>query len=107
MMIRQFTWALLLATVMSVQSNGQTLVFDRGVQTSSGRTVSWIKDDKAFVADDFRIGNSGEVWMIDRIRTWVVLDPANSPADLYSNLTLFGGLVDPANSNKPRPAEDC
>jgi len=39
--------------------------------------------------------------MIDRIRIWVV------PTDKPTTVTLFGGLVDPANSDKPKPPEDC
>src|SRR5689334_11740963 len=109
MMTRRLTWFSLFTILFSIQAHAQVLVADRGPQHSTGHgSVGWTRDDKALLADDFQIGKQGEVWMIDRVRTWVVVKSArNTPADLYSNLTLLGGLVDPANSNKPKPPEDC
>src|SRR5215467_9989610 len=107
-MMRRFLLLMTLGLAACVPSFAQALVFDRGPQTPPHRAAAWTKDAKGLVADDFRIGKSGEIWMIDRIRVWAVVHSAKAvPAELYSNLTLFGGLVDPANSNKPRPPEDC
>src|SRR5262249_45850628 len=59
--------------------------------------------------DDFRVGKKGESWMIDRLRVWAIANagPNAILGDLYSKMTLFGGLVDTANTNQPRSPEDC
>jgi len=50
------------------------------------------------VADAFRIGASGEVWMIDAIRVWLVPPSAacsRNPADRFEKISLMGALDNP------------
>ncbi len=110
-------WFLLLVLAFSTAGLGQTQVFERGIPkpdaafaTSELRSIDWTQDNKAFVTDDFHVGNKGEVWLVDTIRTWVVtdsnLDAPGVLSDLYSKVTLYGGIADPDFSKEPK-APDC
>jgi len=66
-----------------------------------------------FEGDHFQIGSKGEVWVIDRIRTWVAGDAREigprKLGDLYGQITLFGGIEAEAPApGQPPPIEcDC
>jgi len=87
-------------------ANGQSLVVDRGLppdtaSASPALRAGWEKPGQAFVADTFRFGATGEVWIIDHIRIWAVPDVPSGSAralgDLFSNIAIYGGIaVDPA-----------
>src|SRR5205807_10541209 len=102
-MSRRITLSLMFAILITATSRADSLVFNRGLANSPSQSVAWTKDAKAFLADDFRIGKKGESWMIDRLRMWSLSAPGSNamPGDLYSKMTLFGGLVDTANSKQP------
>jgi hypothetical protein len=85
----------LLPTILKAQA----LVFERVVSTSPQYIRS--KDDKSFLADDFRVGKKGEGWMIDRVRIWAARDGS------YSAVTLFGGLLEPTLGKQAKSANDC
>src|SRR5262245_43306878 len=102
------TVRLLLFLLAPAILHAQFLIFERRTPSSPTPSLGW-KDDKAFLADDFRVGQKGETWMIDKVRAWMVLPSGSNstPETLYSKITLFGGIVDTANSKVPRPADDC
>ena len=86
------------------------LLFDRGLpfkninhEAGEGRSnVRWTAgfDNQNFYSDDFSIGELGERYRVDHIRTWVVLGyreddlPAepNEVGDWFSEVRLLGGL---------------
>lgn len=90
-------WLGLAATV-----SGQAPMVDRGLRSTPGAAGSatragWDKPGEGFVADSFRVGAAGEVWVIDRIRIWAAPDaPPQTLGDLYEQITLYGGLEDMA-----------
>lgn len=83
----------------------QTLVVDRplGDQPPMAQPVE--RGAKGGYADSFRIGASGEVWMIDAIRVWAI--PDSSPecpreiGDRFEKITLFGALDNPPVPGQP------
>ena len=83
----------------------QMLVVDRGISkgTDAGLRVGRIKG-AGFVADHFRMGASGEIWIIDTIRVWGRPDGSAKLGDLFENVTLFGGIeAGPLSPGQP----DC
>ncbi|MDV3353205.1 hypothetical protein QGP82_31315 [Leptothoe sp. LEGE 181152] len=97
--------------VLSIaQSARAELLFDRGLpfkhinnEAGEGRSnVRWAAgfDNQNFYGDDFSIGELGECYRIDHIRTWVVLGyreddlPAEpgEVGDWFSEVRLLGGL---------------
>jgi hypothetical protein len=59
-----------------------------------------VEQEKGFLGDAFRLGSSGENWMIDSIRVWAVPDAAPAcsmvkPGDRIEKLTLYGALYNP------------
>lgn len=84
-MIRIVTLSCLL--VWPAIAGGPSLVVDRGLpqvnlNTPSGdarSNIRWSWYDHGFVGDDFAVGQPGERWVIDAIRTWTV--PGNQVAD--------------------------
>jgi hypothetical protein len=79
------------------------LVVDRGLpqvnlNTPSGdarSNIRWSWYDHGFIGDDFAVGQSGERWVIDAIRTWTVpgnqiTDPQRL-GDLYQDVRLYFG----------------
>jgi hypothetical protein len=62
----------------------------------------------AFVADEFSVGREGETWMIDRLRLWIVLDPAAARArtlgEVFRTVSLYGGVAPETDSD---PADNC
>lgn len=92
---------------------GSSLVFDRGLPTANlnldadadpgndsarSNIVIWA-GETTVIGDDFTIGNSGESWIIDRVRVWTddyetwEGNPI-SFADEFNNLRLYGSLAD-------------
>jgi hypothetical protein len=59
-----------------------------------------------FVADEFQVGKKDQVWRIDRLRTWIVLEPGANLRQRYQKIALYGGLVD-ALAADPKPAAEC
>jgi hypothetical protein len=96
--------------VWGTQPSGQMLMVDRGVTPGGvrlGRT-----DRAGFIGDHFQIGEPGEVWIIDAIRTWSSFDETGSsvkPADLFEKVMLLGGIEVPAPQpgQPPEPECDC
>ena len=76
------------------------LLVDRGLPGAISQAVSqrvgWNVTGGVFVTDHFVIGQRGESWVIDRIRTWGVpgLTPGGNAAlgDLFERVALYGGL---------------
>jgi hypothetical protein len=109
--------AAFLAIALPASLRGQTLVVDRnspGLSEISPnaalQSASWRQNDKAFLADDFHLGKTGEIWFIDTIRTWIVTDEdLAGPGvlnNLYSKITLLGGIAD-SNFSRDAKAPDC
>lgn len=83
------------------------LVVDRGLpranwNNDAGVTaranVRWTLYGQGFVGDDFTIGRSGEHWVVDTLRVWVVpgafeSDPATL-GDVYQDVRLYVGGAD-------------
>ena len=113
LILRIVSMAGLLAFAVSLSA--QVLVLDRSdtlrpAPTSELYRIGWTKDHQSFVGDDFKIGAEGEVWIINAIRTWVVLEADSGhprfPGDLYEKITLYGGIAsDPAADNPGRNPE--
>lgn len=88
----------------------QIILVDRGlpsgaapeVRPRSGLHPGWPKDGQYFLGDDFSVGASGEVWIIDTIRTWAFADDAPKP--LFDKITLYGGL---AGQPIPKEQAEC
>jgi hypothetical protein len=88
--------------------SAQPPVVNRGLHDALGAAsglAGWDKPGHGFVAATFRIGASGEVWIIDHIRTWAAPDsvspPPSAPGDLYSAITLYGGIeMDPVEASQ-------
>ena len=86
--------------------SGQMLLVDRGLPPGNLNSAAgparanlrleWNREDnQGFVGDVFQVGAPGEVWRIERVRTWAVPDDRNPGAalgDLYSRIALYGGL---------------
>jgi hypothetical protein len=81
-------FAFLMTLAMPGFAADPVLVVDRGLpqvnlNNASGpvrSNVRWGWHDHGFLGDDFTIGQPGERWVIDAIRTWAV--PGNSSANL-------------------------
>lgn len=59
-----------------------------------------------FPTDGFRVGEAGEVWVIDRLRTWGEVVNGARIGDGFEKLMLFGGM----EAKPPAPGEvecDC
>ncbi len=79
------------------------LVVDRGLPTAnlnntagpSRSNVRWANDDHGFLGDDFVIGNPGERWVIDGIRTWAVAGKMSNSqqriGDFFQDIRLYFG----------------
>jgi hypothetical protein len=73
------------------------LLVDRGLPSRApALRVGWGEKDGAFVTDHFALGDPGELWVIDKVRTWAVpgLEPGNPDTlgDWFDRVTLYGGL---------------
>jgi hypothetical protein len=104
-----FRIAILLTLVMPLWA--QRPVFDRGIPGSAvPRTVNWAKTDGSFLADDFNIGQKGEIWHIDAVRVWIVseanLDDPTVFKSVYSKIALLGSIAD-TNFSKESKAPEC
>jgi hypothetical protein len=66
-----------------------------------------------FIADHFQVGERGEIWIVDAIRTWATADANGAPGRklpaLFQKLTLFGGIEapPPEPAQPPQPECDC
>jgi hypothetical protein len=82
----------------------QTLVVDRPLAEPLSRQAIE-RPGHGFTGDFFRIGASGEVWMIETIRLWAI--PARGPAcgrelgDSIEKITLLGALDNPPVPGQP------
>jgi hypothetical protein len=66
----------------------------------SRSNIRWSWYDHGFIGDDFTVGQPGEHWVIDSIRTWTVpgsqaIDPERL-GDLYQDVRLYFGGPDSA-----------
>jgi len=91
-------------TLAAVAADPSALVVDRGLPQANWNNaagvaersnVRWTLYEQGFVADEFRLGEPGERWVVDRIRVWAVpgakgVDPA-ALGDFYSKVELFVG----------------
>lgn len=91
-------------TLAAVAADPAALVVDRGLPQANWNNaagvaersnVRWTLYEQGFVADEFRLGEPGEKWVVDRIRVWAVpgakgVDPA-ALGDFYSRVQLFAG----------------
>jgi hypothetical protein len=77
---------------------GAALLVDRGLPgvRSAPLLVGWSENEGVFVTDHFTVGEPGELWVIDKVRTWAVpdLQPGrpDTLGDLFERVTLYGGL---------------
>lgn len=92
------------ATMAALAADPSTLVVDRGLpqanwNNAAGVTersnVRWTLYEQGFVADEIRLGEPGEKWVVDKVRVWTVpgargIDPATL-GDFYSNVRLYLG----------------
>src|SRR5437879_4436400 len=88
----------------------QMLVVVRGISKTADSAVRIGRTKGAgFVADHFRIGAPGEIWVIDAIRAWTRPESSAKLGDLFANVTLFGGIeaVPPPPGQPPEPDCDC
>lgn len=106
MMIR--TALILMSAASLAPALHAALIFDRGLPTANANNVvvasrsnvAW-GDFPAFdstfsmnwtYGDDFRIGSSGQSYLVSSLRVWIVGDASGTPMDqLFSSLTLLGG----------------
>jgi len=89
---------------------GQFLLVDRELQNPAQRSISPGLEGMqgaGFLADRFSVGVTGEVWVIDRLRTWGRVEKGSVRIGEWSKkVALFGGL----EANPPTPGElecDC
>jgi hypothetical protein len=98
------TLAILVATPLAAQ----VLVVDRA-PVPGAISSQPVERDGGFFGDAFRVGGSGETWMLDAIRLWTPAAPPDScPAELgdrIAKLTLLGALDNPPVPGQP--ACDC
>lgn len=88
----------------------QVLVADRGLPPGKPASQPIELAGKGFLGDSFRVGNAGEVWMIDTIRLWATpkIEAASCSQNLGDHLekiALLGAL-----ENQPVPGQpecDC
>ena len=80
---------LLLASACLFSLPAQTLVVDRAPADRSPIPQPVDRGSKGSYADAFRIGATGEVWMIDAIRLWTL------PHSQVQKVSLFGALDNP------------
>ena len=106
--VRKRGWLWFVATLFLVNQCvfSQTLLLDRGVPPGDNARTAEPAPGAAggsLVGDDFTIGREGEIWVIDRIRTWVSASTASSTdlGALFQEITFLGGLA-----NDP-PAPEC
>ncbi len=94
-----------LALGLNTPSPDAVLIVDRGLPgTGSENAVSqpvrqrvgWNLTGGVFVTDDFVVGQRGESWVIDKVRTWGVPGSKSGGnaalGDLFERITLYGGL---------------
>ena len=93
--------------------SGQMLMVNRGLSAGAAGMPLGKTTAEGFIGDHFQIGGRGEVWIIDTIRTWAVVEKSNasqaSLAELFEKATLFGGIeaVPPEPGRPPQPECDC
>lgn len=103
--MRRYSLTLLLVSLSSFAA-APSPVFERALphanlNDSAGAArsnVRWTWYASGFVGDDFRIGNPGERWVIDRIRTWTVpahsgVDP-DALGDFFQDVRLYIGSAE-------------
>lgn len=84
--------------VFAARSLEPVLLVDRGLPDSSTTAlrVGWSANDGLLVTDHFKIGQAGEPWVIDKVRTWASLAVQNGKpstlGDMFEKVTLYGGL---------------
>jgi len=100
----------LLAIAICTPLAAQSPVIDRGLPADRSPITQKVElEGKGFLGDSFRLGEKGEVWVIEAIRVWAVPDAgpacASKPGDQLEKLTLYGALY-----NEPIPGQaecDC
>ena len=102
--MQKFIFLTLACVLPALAEDAAQLVFDRGLPTanlnnaggdSNRSNVRWSLYAQGFVGDDFSIGQPGEKWVIDSIRTWSVPglageDP-NAMGSYYQDVRLYFG----------------
>jgi hypothetical protein len=87
--------------------HGQFLLLDRALKNPAPTALGIGLNEKsgaAFLADRFRISEAGEVWVLDRLRTWGTVAGRAPLGDRFEKIMLFGGL----EASLPVPGEvDC
>jgi hypothetical protein len=89
--------------------HAQLLVVNRGFDPAHTSAKSLRLPKPGFLGDHFRIGASGEVWIIDTIRTWARTDESSRLGDVFERIALFGGIeaAPPVPGQPPQPECDC
>ncbi len=95
---------LLAALLAAVPGSAQSLVFDRPL-TGKPHPQRIERPGKGAFAEAFRIGSTGEVWMMDALRVWAM--PATGAAcgkelgDSIEKITILGALDNPPVPGQP------
>jgi len=105
-LVRGLACSLALCSVITAQ----VMLFDRGLQpgadTATSLTVRLPAGSEGFIGDEFTVGEPGESWVIDAVRTWAVQPPDRAAptvalADLFDKISLYGGLAsDPPSKDE-------
>jgi hypothetical protein len=94
--VKRHALALLMGVMPLV---GQDLAIDRG--WTAGAAKERVERVKGFAGDFFRIGASGEVWMIETMRLWAMPGCSGPPGDSIEKITLLGALDNPPVPGQP------
>jgi hypothetical protein len=91
-------WCLTLACAGFLQA--QEPVVDRSLAGGEKPVSLEIeRDAKSFLGDSFKVGATGEAWIIDTIRVWALPNSQpgcpSSPGDRLAGITLLGALDNP------------
>lgn len=102
------TWVFLFL-ISQASLNAQYLLLDRPLgRIAAGQQQSGAPEpNTGFLADRFRVGKEGEVWVVDAMTMWIRVDAGRGGiGSVFENIKLFGGL----EAGPPKPGEiecDC
>jgi hypothetical protein len=97
-------WSLLVAVITftsTIASSAPVMVVDRGLPTGNlndaagdnRSNVAWSQGNENVTGDTFTIGEPGETWVIDAIRTWSIGHIETDFGDEWSDVTLYLGTA--------------
>jgi len=98
------------AAALAGRLASQTLVVDRGLSSGGGAPKGRPErveraGNQGFLGDSFKVGASGETWVLDTIRVWASPGEAPScpklPGDRLEKITLLGALDNPPVPGQP------